>query len=157
MIGCFLNILVGTRLYRGRVPRLKSDDFTCCHTGSERGDNELCLSRSNTDTDAPSREWGSNPRLLHHELRALPSELQGPMLLLQLLVFNLVFSVVVVVGGGGGGGGGGFVLSIAAAVMLLLLLLLFCSLCHSFYYLSLLLLLILVLNQSLAIVFCIFM
>ena len=46
-----------TRLCRGRVPRLTSDNFTCCHTETERGDHDFCLSRTHyTDTDPTSRE-----------------------------------------------------------------------------------------------------
>ena len=35
-----------TSLYRGRVPRLTSDNFTCCHTQDRAGDHDFCLSRS---------------------------------------------------------------------------------------------------------------
>ena len=35
-----------TRLNLARVPRLTSDNCTCCHTDSERGDHDFCLSRS---------------------------------------------------------------------------------------------------------------
>ena len=33
---CFLISSTTTILYRGRVSRLTSDNFTCCHMGSER-------------------------------------------------------------------------------------------------------------------------
>ena len=50
----FLKSSSPTRLYRGRVPRLTSDNFTCCHT---RLDHNFCLRRSHhTDTDLTSRE-----------------------------------------------------------------------------------------------------
>ena len=52
----FLTSSSTTRLYRGRVPRLTSDNFTCCHTG-EWGDHDFCLTRSHyTDTHPTSRE-----------------------------------------------------------------------------------------------------
>ena len=40
-----------TRLYRGRVPRLTSDIFMCCHTEKERGDHDFCLSYRSCFTD----------------------------------------------------------------------------------------------------------
>ena len=44
-----------TRLYRGWVSRLKSYKFTCCHTETELGVHDFCLSRSHyTDTDPTS-------------------------------------------------------------------------------------------------------
>ena len=54
---CFLTSSSTTRLCRGRVPRLTSDNFTCCHTETERGDHDFCLSRLHyTYTDPTSRE-----------------------------------------------------------------------------------------------------
>ena len=50
-----LTSLSATKLYRGRVPRMTPDNFTCYHT--ERGDHDFCLSRLHyTDTDPISRE-----------------------------------------------------------------------------------------------------
>ena len=47
----FLTSSSTTRLYRGRVPKLTSDNCTCCHTETERGYQDFCLSRSHyTDT-----------------------------------------------------------------------------------------------------------
>ena len=41
----------------GRVPRLTSDNFMCCHTETEGVDHGFCLSRSHyTDTDPNSRK-----------------------------------------------------------------------------------------------------
>ena len=46
-----------TRLSRGRVPRLMSENFTCCHTETEQEDHDFCLSRSHyTDIDPTSKE-----------------------------------------------------------------------------------------------------
>ena len=70
-----------TRLSRGRVPRLTSDNFTCCHTETERGDHDFCLSRSHyADTDSSSGRLvqGSNPRPPDQKSRALPTELPPP-------------------------------------------------------------------------------
>ena len=63
---CLFGWLVGflmssstIRLYRGRVPRLTSDNFTRCHTWDRGpgGDHDFCLSRSHyTNTDPTSRE-----------------------------------------------------------------------------------------------------
>ena len=50
----FLTSLSTTELYRGPVPRLTSDKFTC---ETERGDHDFCLSQLHyTDTDPTSRE-----------------------------------------------------------------------------------------------------
>ena len=48
----FLTFSSSTKLYRGRVPRMKSDNFMCRHTETGRGDHEFHLSRSHyTDID----------------------------------------------------------------------------------------------------------
>ena len=58
----FLKFSSATRLSRGRVPRLTSDNFTCCHTETKRGDHFFCLSQSHyTDTDPNSRERARGP------------------------------------------------------------------------------------------------
>ena len=82
---CVVSILFrtssATRLCRGRVPRLVSDNFTCCPTRDRAGrlHHYFCPSRSNyTDTDPTSRERGSNPRPPHQESYALPTELPRP-------------------------------------------------------------------------------
>ena len=46
-----------TRLSRGRVPRLTSDNFTCCHPETEWKEHDFCLSRSYTDTNPTIRRW----------------------------------------------------------------------------------------------------
>ena len=76
----FLTSSSSTRLYRGRVPRLTSDNFTCCHTRDRAGDHDFCLSRSHyTDIDPTSRERaataGIEPRTSSPGARALPTEL----------------------------------------------------------------------------------
>ena len=43
-------------LSRGRVPRLTSDIFTCCHTGTESWDHDFCLSRSHCNHTGPNSE-----------------------------------------------------------------------------------------------------
>ena len=43
---CFLTSLSTTRLYRGRAPELKSDNFTCRCTRDRAGDHDFCLNRS---------------------------------------------------------------------------------------------------------------
>ena len=54
----FLTPSSGTTLYRRWVPRLTTDNFTCCNTHeTERGDHDFCLGWSHyTDTDPTSRE-----------------------------------------------------------------------------------------------------
>ena len=70
-----------TRLCRGRVPRLTSDTFTCCHT---RGETMTSVSAGHiilTPTQAVGSGWperGSNPRPPNHKSRALPTELPHP-------------------------------------------------------------------------------
>ena len=78
----FLTSSLTTRLYHKRVPRLRSDNFKCCHmrqsgetitsvsaiqniltdlTNRELGDHDFCLSHSDyTDTDPTSRERGDH-------------------------------------------------------------------------------------------------
>ena len=47
----------GIRLSRGRIPRLTSDTFKCCHKDTERGNRDFCLSRSHyTNTDSANKE-----------------------------------------------------------------------------------------------------
>ena len=53
----FLTSSSTTRLYRGRVPRLTSDNLCAVTHETERGNQDFCLSRSHyTDTDPTSRE-----------------------------------------------------------------------------------------------------
>ena len=80
----FLTSSSTIRLYRGRVPRLASDIFTCYHTR----DHDFCLSRSHyrpTDTDPISRERRSrrpqresNPGPPHQQSSSLPTDLPHP-------------------------------------------------------------------------------
>ena len=82
LLVCLFGWLVGfltssstTRLYRGKIPRLTSDNFTCCHTRDWAGDHDFCLSRSHyTDTNPTSRERESNPGSPHQESHAVPTE-----------------------------------------------------------------------------------
>ena len=63
-----------------RGPRLTSENFTCCHTESERADNHFCLNLSYyTDTSPTCRERvrGSNQRSPDQESRA-PSPTPTP-------------------------------------------------------------------------------
>ena len=50
----FLTSSSTTRLFRGRVSRLTPDNFTCCHTETERGDHDFCLSPSHYTETAPT-------------------------------------------------------------------------------------------------------
>ena len=53
----FLTSSSTTRLSRGPVPRLTSDNFTCRHTETGRGHHDFCLSRSQfTGSDPTSKE-----------------------------------------------------------------------------------------------------
>ena len=54
----FLRSSSTTRLYGRQVPRLRSDNFMCCHTRHrDRRDHDFCLSQSHyTDTIPTSRE-----------------------------------------------------------------------------------------------------
>ena len=53
----FLTSSSTTKLYRGRVPRLSSDNFRAATHETEWRDHDFCLSRSHyTDTDPTSRE-----------------------------------------------------------------------------------------------------
>ena len=88
---CLFGWLVGlftssstTRLYRGRVPRLTSDNFMCCHT-RDRAGRPWLLSQPITlywhrpqpvGSGWPQREW--NPRPSVQESRALQTELPRP-------------------------------------------------------------------------------
>ena len=56
-----------TRLYRRRVPRQTFDNFTCCHTETERGDHDFCLSRAHTF--AAERSSISLARVFPHMIR----------------------------------------------------------------------------------------
>ena len=71
-----------TRLSRGRVTRLKSDNFTCCHTGTKRGDHDSCLSRSHyTDTDQQEEcgpKSGDRTHGLLMKSQARPTEFAPP-------------------------------------------------------------------------------
>ena len=72
-----------TKLYRGRVLRLKSDNLRAATHATERGDHDFCLSRSrHTDTDPTSREWGATagiePMTSSPAVAALPTELPLP-------------------------------------------------------------------------------
>ena len=56
---CLFGLLTSpsaTRLYRGRVQRLTSGNFTCCHTETAQRDHDFCLSQSHyTDIDPTIR------------------------------------------------------------------------------------------------------
>ena len=57
---CFLTSSSATRLSRGRVTRLTSDNFTSCYTTTARWDHDFCLSLSHyTDIDPTRRERAS--------------------------------------------------------------------------------------------------
>ena len=65
MLGVFFNLFAflnsssttRSRLYRGRVPRLTSDNLRAATHETERGDHDFCLRWSYyTDTDPSSRE-----------------------------------------------------------------------------------------------------
>ena len=60
LVGWLVALLISTsaiRLYCERAPTLTSDNFTCFHTETERGEHDFCLSRSHySDTDPISRE-----------------------------------------------------------------------------------------------------
>ena len=78
----FLTSSSTTRLYRGRFPRLTFDNFKCCHTRDKAGRSYLLLSWSHYTDVTPTQplggvrpQRGSNPRPLHQESRALPTEL----------------------------------------------------------------------------------
>ena len=87
---CLVGWLVGflttsstTRLYRGRVPRLTSDNCTSCHIETEWGDHDYCLSRSHyNDTDLTSREWaataGIEPKTSSPRVQRSTIELSSP-------------------------------------------------------------------------------
>ena len=73
----FLTPSSSTRLYHGRIPRLTSDNFTCCHTETKRGDHDFCLSQSHyTDTYPTSREWAATAGIKPGT--SLPTELPPP-------------------------------------------------------------------------------
>ena len=69
-----------TRLSRGQVPRLTSDNFTYFHTEIERGYHDFCLSRNIILTNPTSRKRESNPRPHAQESRAVPIELPCPLI-----------------------------------------------------------------------------
>ena len=53
----FLTSSSTTRLYRGQVQRLTSDNISAVTHETEWGDHDFCISRSHyTDTDSTSRE-----------------------------------------------------------------------------------------------------
>ena len=72
-----------SRLYRGRVPRLKSDKFTCCHT-RDRGETMISVLAVHiilTPTQpvgSEQQQRRSNPGPPHQDLHALPTELLRP-------------------------------------------------------------------------------
>ena len=72
----FLRFSSETRLSRGLISRLTSDNFTDCHTETERGDHDLSRLHY-TDTDPTSRERarGSNPQSPDQKLRGLSNDL----------------------------------------------------------------------------------
>ena len=79
----FLTSSSATRLFHRRVPRLTSDNFTCCHTETKRGDHDFCLRQSYydyTDTDTTSRKLAreSNSRPPDQESNAPPTKLHRP-------------------------------------------------------------------------------
>ena len=75
----FLTYSSTAKLYRGRIPRLTSDNCKCPAHETGRGDHDFGLFRSHyTDIDPTSWERGSNPRPPHQESRALPNELPPP-------------------------------------------------------------------------------
>ena len=54
LCGWFHNVIVNNLAILQTVPRLTSDNFTCRHTETERGDHEFCLSRSHySDSTKP--------------------------------------------------------------------------------------------------------
>ena len=57
LVAWFLTSSSTTRLYRGRIPRLTSGNFTCCHTRDREG--RPCLLLCYTDTDPTSSEWAA--------------------------------------------------------------------------------------------------
>ena len=79
----FLTSSLTTRLYRGRVPRLTSDNCTCCHT-RDCGETMTSVSAGHIIL-TPTQQVGSGrsqrgfyPGPPHLELRALLSELPPP-------------------------------------------------------------------------------
>ena len=63
----FLTSLTATRLSHGQVPRLMSDNLSCCETEIKQENHNFCVRRSHfTDSDLSSRErcskQGSNPQ-----------------------------------------------------------------------------------------------
>ena len=76
----FLTSSSTTMLYRGRVPRLRSDNFMCCYTLDRAGRPWLQSQPSHyTDTDPTSGERGSNQGSPNQEWRVLLTELPGPL------------------------------------------------------------------------------
>ena len=74
----FLTSSSTTRLYTGLVPRLKSDNFTCCHTTRQSGETMTSVSAGHiiltptqpVGSGRPHRRW--NPRPPHTGSHALP-------------------------------------------------------------------------------------
>ena len=79
----FLTSSSTTRLYRGRVPRLTSHNFTCCHT-RDRAETMASISAAHiiltptqlVESGRPQREL--NPGPPHQESRDLTTELPRP-------------------------------------------------------------------------------
>ena len=80
----FLTSSTTTKLYRGRVPRLTSDNFTCCHTRDRARRPWLLVSAGHiiltptqpVGSGRPQRESNLGP---HHQVSsALPTELPHP-------------------------------------------------------------------------------
>ena len=99
---CLFGWLVGfltssstTRLYRGQVPRLTSDNFTCCHTRDRVGETMTSVSVGHiiltltqpVGNERPQRV--SNPGPPHQESRALPSELPRPLFVSSFVLLTL--------------------------------------------------------------------
>ena len=84
LLVCLVRFLTSTsasRLSRGRVPRLVSDNFTCCHTerarggGGGGGGHDFCLNRSPTQRVGSGRsEPGSNQQPSYEKSYALLTE-----------------------------------------------------------------------------------
>ena len=75
LVGWLVALLMSTsaiRLYCERVPRMMSDNFTCCHTETERVSAGHIILTPTQSVESGWPERGSNPRPPHQESRALP-------------------------------------------------------------------------------------